>query len=199
MTTRTNADGDFLSARAAHMERTTLVQQADLLLLWDRRTTTTKKRTTELTPLATVFDNKEVIALTRESYRHRGGVLLVVSGNGPEERNALLEWLGRLPATRLPVLLVVKDQKDEIYYRSLDPSGKDLRIVGNVSKYIASIAGILNSVGDPPPTTSIKREFARLLKSAQLLENEGEEEPSSCRGLFGPLSSRKRSPPKTPL
>ena len=116
-------------------------------------------------------------------------MIVVVSGNGQTERNALLSLLGSLSTHHLPVLLVVRDEKDETYYRSLDPATKDMRVIGTISKYVTSQAGILNSLQNPPPI--IKREFARVIDSAQLLENGGRVAKPSRPSLLAPFRRRR--------
>ena len=148
----------------------------------------TVDRIARLTPLATAFDNRVRTAPQSGA----GGVVVVVSGHGQAERKALLSLLGSLSARSLPVLLVVKDDKDDAYYRALDPNSKDMRVIGTVSNYVAHQAGILNSLRNPPPT--IQREFARVIASARLLENGGQDAKPSRQGFLAPLRRRGRHP-----
>ena len=63
-------------------------------------------------------------------------------------------------------------------------------MIGTVSKYVTTQAGILNSLKNPPP--DIKREFARVIASAQLLENGGKGAKPSRMGAFTSLRHRRK-------
>ncbi|MDG6913327.1 MAG: hypothetical protein JRN35_09650 [Nitrososphaerota archaeon] len=186
MTTATGTDAEKFSEEVAHIERTALVQQSRRLIFWGR--SPAPDRIARLTPLATAFDNRVRTAPQSST----GGVVVVVSGHGQAERKALLSLLGILSARYLPVLLVVKDDKDDAYYRSLDPNSKDVMVLGTVSNYVAHQAAILNSLQNPPPT--IQREFARVIASARLLETGGTDAKPPRPGFFAPLRRRRRRP-----
>ncbi len=193
MTTTTDTDANRFSEEVAHIERVSLLQQSRRLSYWGR--TPVADRIASLTPLATAFDNRSPVKTTGpKSFTWSGGMVVVVSSSEQAERDALLKLIGSVPAMQLPILIVVNDQEGAAYYQSLDPAAKDMRVVGTVSKYVTSLAGILNSLANPPPT--IQREFARVTASAQLLENGGRDAKPSRQGLLAPLHRRRRQPTK---
>ena len=156
-------DAEALVERVAHLERVSLVDQARRLAGWGRRPLAEEK--IELTPLATAFDNRKVIG----PHSHTGGVVVVISGTRRAEVNALMKTLGNTPQIHHPVLLIISDQRDAAYYRSLDPSGKDIRVVGTVSKYVTVESTVTSTLDNPP--NSIRREFARIIEGARLIED----------------------------
>jgi hypothetical protein len=158
-----NRDAEALAERVAHLERVALANQARQLVRWGHQASAEEK-VIELTPLVTVFDNRKVVG----PHSHTGGVVVVISGSRRTDVDALMSKLGSIPEIHHPVLLVVGDRRDATYYRSLDPSGKDLTVIGTVLEYVTVQAGIQATLDSPPQ--SIKREFARVIKGAQLLE-----------------------------
>ena len=171
-----DSDASKFSAQVAHLERVALVEQARRLIDWGRPAA--KTCVTKLTPLATAFDNRTQMKATGpKSFTWSGGMVVVVSSSEQAERDALLKLIGSVPAMQLPILIVVKDQKDAAYYRSLDPAGKDFNTLGTVSDYVTSLAGIQASLSKPPQ--SIKQEFARVINSAQLMDGRGSTMASS--------------------
>ena len=190
-TTIADSDANKLSVQVAHLERVALVEQARRLMDWGRPSV--EDRVTKLTPLATAFDNRSQMKATGpKSFTWSGGVVVVVSSSEHAERDALLKLIGSVPAIQLPILIVVKDQEGAAYYRSCDPAAKDMIVNGPVSKYMAELAGILNTLHVPPE--SIKREFARVLDSAHLLEYDGNLKPTRSRfpRILAPLRHKKK-------
>ena len=98
MTATISTDPSAYTEEVAHLERIALVQQSHRLVYWGR--TLVPDRIARLTPLATAFDNRMVTA----SQSLTGGVVVVVSGNGQTERNALLSLLGSLSTRHPPIL-----------------------------------------------------------------------------------------------